>query len=212
MQSSSETYTIPTHRYQSGSAADGSPGKKKPWRKRVPILTSKHSVSPTDSQDRLGREHTRGTTSSMANRKWWRIRLFRGMINDIRRRAPFYWSDWSDAWDYRVIPATVYMYFAKYVFNLDREAKRILYLHSNQKALKPPRKNLHFICELFSFSSSLLYHKSRASKAKSASSKKSSHPRYAEILTQRAASCLPSPFPLTCSPRREIVMVLTRYS
>lgn len=45
--------------------------------------------------------------------KWWKIRLFQGMIHDIRRRAPFYWSDWIDAWDYRVIPATVYMYFAK---------------------------------------------------------------------------------------------------
>ncbi|KAJ2894363.1 uncharacterized protein MKZ38_007699 [Zalerion maritima] len=32
--------------------------------------------------------------------KWWRIRLFRGMINDLRRRAPWYWSDWKDAWDY----------------------------------------------------------------------------------------------------------------
>jgi boron transporter len=47
--------------------------------------------------------------------KWWKIRLFRGMINDVRRRLPFYWSDWTDAWDYRVIPATVYMYFAKSV-------------------------------------------------------------------------------------------------
>jgi hypothetical protein len=37
------------------------------------------------------------------------------MINDVRRRLPFYWSDWVDAWDYRVVPATVYMYFAKYV-------------------------------------------------------------------------------------------------
>lgn len=46
--------------------------------------------------------------------RWWRIRLFQGMITDIRRRAPFYWSDWKDAWDYRVVPATVYMYFAKY--------------------------------------------------------------------------------------------------
>ena len=45
--------------------------------------------------------------------KWWKIRLFRGMINDVRRRAPYYWSDWRDAWDYRVVPATVYMYFAK---------------------------------------------------------------------------------------------------
>jgi boron transporter len=45
--------------------------------------------------------------------KWWKIKYFRGMINDIKRRAPFYVSDWTDAWDYRVVPATVYMYFAK---------------------------------------------------------------------------------------------------
>lgn len=47
---------------------------------------------------------------------WWRIRLFRGMVNDIRRRAPYYLSDYTDAWNYRVVPATVYMYFAKCVF------------------------------------------------------------------------------------------------
>ncbi|CCU76712.1 putative boron transporter 1 [Blumeria hordei DH14] len=45
--------------------------------------------------------------------KWWKIHLFRGIVNDIKRRFPFYWSDWLDAWDYRVVPATVYMYFAK---------------------------------------------------------------------------------------------------
>ncbi|KAF5021154.1 hypothetical protein F66182_6800 [Fusarium sp. NRRL 66182] len=44
---------------------------------------------------------------------WWKIHLFRGMANDIRRRVPYYMSDWTDAWDYRVVPATVYMYFAK---------------------------------------------------------------------------------------------------
>ena len=37
------------------------------------------------------------------------------MVDDVKRRAPFYLSDWTDAWDYRVVPATVYMYFAKYV-------------------------------------------------------------------------------------------------
>jgi len=50
------------------------------------------------------------------------VRLFRGMIKDVKRRAPYYWSDWTDAWDYRIVPATVYMYFAKYdsplVFNI----------------------------------------------------------------------------------------------
>lgn len=59
--------------------------------------------------------------------KWWKIRFFRGMINDVRRRAPFYWSDWRDAWDYRVVPATVYMYFANILpalaFSLDMFTK-----------------------------------------------------------------------------------------
>ncbi|KAL1882668.1 hypothetical protein VTK73DRAFT_1580 [Phialemonium thermophilum] len=49
------------------------------------------------------------------------------MVNDIRRRAPYYWSDWKDAWDYRVIPATVYMYFANILpalaFSLDMFTK-----------------------------------------------------------------------------------------
>ena len=53
-------------------------------------------------------------SSSRRKKRWWRIRLFRGMINDVKRRAPYYWSDWTEAWDYRVVPATVYMYFAKY--------------------------------------------------------------------------------------------------
>jgi hypothetical protein len=30
----------------------------------------------------------------------------KGMRNDIRARVPWYWSDWADAWNYRVIPAT----------------------------------------------------------------------------------------------------------
>ncbi|KAK8035368.1 Anion exchange family protein [Apiospora rasikravindrae] len=59
--------------------------------------------------------------------KWWKIHLFRGMVNDLRRRAPYYWSDWRDAWDYRVVPATVYMYFANIMpalaFSLDMFTK-----------------------------------------------------------------------------------------
>lgn len=58
---------------------------------------------------------------------WWKIHLFRGMINDLRRRAPYYLSDWTDAWNYRVVPATVYMYFANILpalaFSLDMFTK-----------------------------------------------------------------------------------------
>lgn len=54
-----------------------------------------------------------GPPAKTTGGKWWQVQLFRGMINDLRRRVPYYVSDWVDAWDYRVVPATVYMYFAK---------------------------------------------------------------------------------------------------
>lgn len=61
----------------------------------------------TTSQDASG--------PSALKAKWWKVHLFRGMVKDIKRRVPYYWSDWLDAWDYRVVPATVYMFFAKCV-------------------------------------------------------------------------------------------------
>ncbi|KAI0444608.1 HCO3 transporter family-domain-containing protein [Xylaria telfairii] len=73
----------------------------------------------------------RSTTSSgrraRSPPRWWKIHLFRGMVNDVCRRAPYYWTDWLDAWDYRVVPATVYMYFANILpalaFSLDMFTK-----------------------------------------------------------------------------------------
>ena len=38
-----------------------------------------------------------------------------GIISDIRARIPWYLSDWTDAWNYRVVPATAHIFFAKYV-------------------------------------------------------------------------------------------------
>jgi len=67
---------------------------------------------------RLGRQNREDVGAEGAHPKedpWWRIRVFTGIANDLRRRAPYYTSDWKDAWDYRVVPATVYVYFAKYV-------------------------------------------------------------------------------------------------
>ena len=37
-----------------------------------------------------------------------------GIWNDIRSRVPYYISDWTDAWNYRVVPATTLVFFAKY--------------------------------------------------------------------------------------------------
>lgn len=38
-----------------------------------------------------------------------------GIILDIQARTPWYLSDWTDAWNYRVVPATALIFFAKYV-------------------------------------------------------------------------------------------------
>ncbi|KAK2867881.1 hypothetical protein FQN49_003384 [Arthroderma sp. PD_2] len=67
--------------------------------------------------------------------KWWNIRFFHGMKNDIKRRAPYYWSDWRDAWDYRVVPATVYMYFANLKEATIVKAKHLHGVHSILPAL-----------------------------------------------------------------------------
>ncbi|KAL8667182.1 MAG: hypothetical protein Q9202_000754 [Teloschistes flavicans] len=83
------------------------------------------AAPPGASDGTIDQELSRTATSSSSprNARWWKIRLFRGMKKDIRRRAPFYWSDWKDAWDYRVVPATIYMYFANILpalaFSLD---------------------------------------------------------------------------------------------
>lgn len=73
------------------------------------------SSNSTDQDGSFPRSRTRTSAGSGRAPAWWKVRLFRGMVKDVRRRAPFYWSDWTDAWDYRVVPATVYMYFAKQV-------------------------------------------------------------------------------------------------
>lgn len=81
--------------------------------------TARQSDQSVDRQDGAQENSQRraSTAASVhsAQDKWWHVHFFRGMINDVKRRAPYYWSDWTDAWDYRVVPATVYMYFAKYV-------------------------------------------------------------------------------------------------
>ncbi|THH21570.1 hypothetical protein EW146_g43 [Bondarzewia mesenterica] len=51
------------------------------------------------------------------------IRIGMGIIKDARARAPWYLSDWKDAWNYRVIPATTLIFFANVLpgiaFSLD---------------------------------------------------------------------------------------------
>lgn len=65
------------------------------------------------------------------------------MVNDIRRRAPYYVSDWLDAWDYRVVPATVFMYFAKYA--LDDPLTFFTLCHAQWIVLRQTSNHLHII-------------------------------------------------------------------
>lgn len=110
----SSSRTVPGVRRRSSSHST----QPKPWQHptRRPSFHSSHSrPDPEEIQhlsQHLSRQSTRG--SRRRTPKWYKIRWFRGMIDDVKRRAPYYWSDWKDAWDYRVVPATVYMYFAKY--------------------------------------------------------------------------------------------------
>ncbi|KAH8085946.1 anion exchanging protein [Cristinia sonorae] len=66
---------------------------------------------------------TLGTSQGGMLGKLQRFRLGAGIYNDIRSRAPFYWSDWTDAWNYRVVPAIVLIFFANVLpgiaFSLD---------------------------------------------------------------------------------------------
>src|ERR1700743_2243768 len=91
--------------------------QKKPWQPpHRPSFHSSHSRPDPEELRRLSEHVTRQTTRSSHRReaKWYKIRWFKGITDYVKRRAPSYGSDWRDAWDYRVVPATVYMYFAKY--------------------------------------------------------------------------------------------------
>ncbi|OCT48352.1 putative transporter [Cladophialophora carrionii] len=103
---------------------------KKPWQHgRRPSFASSHSRPDPEEVQRLSEHISRQPTRSSSRRvrKWYKIRWFKGITDDLKRRAPYYWSDWKDAWDYRVIPATVYMYFANILpalaFSLDMFTK-----------------------------------------------------------------------------------------
>lgn len=118
----SNSYSLPTTLQHDPSASNPTPSSSRKWKHRLDFLapSSPKTALATneDRNDDLGRQNTnasRRTGRSEREERWWKIRLFRGMVNDVKRRLPYYGSDWTDAWDYRVVPATVYMYFAKCV-------------------------------------------------------------------------------------------------
>ena len=127
------SYTLPGTSASRLRSSTRSPlPQKKPWQsRRAPSFHSTRSQHRPVAEEEIVLSRTQSRASTIRQRRWWKIRAFRGMINDVRRRAPLYWSDWKDAWDYRVVPATVYMYFAKY----DQ------YLYLPYKAISVPLAN-----------------------------------------------------------------------
>ncbi|RYP35817.1 hypothetical protein DL767_003672 [Monosporascus sp. MG133] len=81
------------------------------------------SRTPHLSRSRGGSGDVGAPSHRSTTENWWKIYLFRGMVNDVRRRAPYYWSDWRDAWDYRVVPATIYIILPALAFSLDMFTK-----------------------------------------------------------------------------------------
>jgi len=69
-------------------------------------------ISSADASNTLGDDHV--VTSRRRIPSFIR-KLGAGIILDIRARTPWYLSDWTDAWNYRVVPATALIFFAKYV-------------------------------------------------------------------------------------------------
>lgn len=59
-----------------------------------------------DGDEGIARSTTAGSSNKEAPTKWYQY-LGCGMYQDIRNRLPFYVSDWTDAWNYRVVPATL---------------------------------------------------------------------------------------------------------
>lgn len=109
---SGESLPLPNNLHSSSGSGPGS-GSTPGFLSMANGLKKRFARDPVQSQSQ---PHSEPGSAPGATRssQWWKIHLFRGMVNDLRRRAPYYWSDWRDAWDYRVVPATIYMYFAKY--------------------------------------------------------------------------------------------------
>lgn len=134
---SSNPYSLPSplpHNATSSSTrAPQNISTAKAWRNRFNSLatsdtnSTSHNTEAMDEHNGLQTANTNTSTRSRHIPKWYKIRWFKGMADDVKRRAPFYLSDWTDAWDYRVVPATIYMYFANILpalaFSLDMFTK-----------------------------------------------------------------------------------------
>lgn len=102
---------------------------------RVDVVTSFATPQWRDTYDITERERTvedvagrrvqidEQTSVVRRSSRRWRSWPGAGIYLDIKARAPWYWSDWKDAWNYRVLPATALIFFSNVLpgiaFSLD---------------------------------------------------------------------------------------------
>jgi hypothetical protein len=70
-------------------------------------------ISSSSSSTMQNRPRIGGIPARLHLASLIRVKIGAGIVRDIRARAPWYWSDWKDAWNYRVLPATALVFFAK---------------------------------------------------------------------------------------------------
>ncbi|KAF7297733.1 Phosphoglycerate mutase-like protein [Mycena kentingensis (nom. inval.)] len=86
-------------------------------------LSRRTSTPAAEEEQDASRPSTIHPRATPKTRSRWFCRVGSGVLSDIRARAPFYVSDWLDAWNYRVVPATALIFFANVLpgiaFSLD---------------------------------------------------------------------------------------------
>jgi hypothetical protein len=70
------------------------------------------SNQTSDQDTDIGRRSSTGPGLS----KWYTL-IGAGMYRDVKNRLPYYRSDWTDAWTYRVVPATLVRIFCRNIRN-----------------------------------------------------------------------------------------------
>lgn len=190
-----EPYAMPSASHLHPTSAPGTVPdngrEKRPWQTRLPFASSLLPNSHQESDEML--------TARAPSR--WSVNFFRGMVDDIKRRAPCYWSDWKDAWDYRVVPATVYMYFAKQVVPTQLLASSDLtcvpLFHVISHLIQPPTPLTCYASISLAFLSPPLRRCKEAA--------------VYSIVILTTAFCPLWPFLSTCSPRRQVALASMRF-
>lgn len=89
------------------------PGTVRDDRASPALLEPIAITRPNDEYESHSRSRsTAGGSTLVARIPPFIIRFGSGIRSDIAARLPYYKSDWTDAWNYRVVPATALIFFA----------------------------------------------------------------------------------------------------